>query len=188
MPESVDLEGRILSDNVEKLQQRVDRQREKLDGPVVAVEVTQARCDASIEAYEQAEAERQRLAASLKLARRRAHRLAKEAKRAKKLARATKEDRDDAVRELDEHRVAHDKRAAKLTKAEAALAAAPKLEVVPATAPPPSKKAAPARTAAVKKAPVKKAPAKKAVVKKAPVKKAPVKKAPAAAKKATKKA
>jgi chromosome segregation ATPase len=158
-----------MSDNVEQLQQRVAKRREKLEDAASAVELTQARFDASAAAYEQADADRKRLKTSLKLAKRRARRLAKEAKRATKLAHVTLDDRDDAVRELDEHLVAHDKRAAKLEKAEAALAAAPQPEVVAV----PVKKAAPARKAPVKRTPVKKVPARKAPVRKAPVKKAP---------------
>jgi hypothetical protein len=165
-----------MSDNVEQLQQRVARQKEKLEDAAGAVELTQERFDASAAAYEQADVERKRLKTSLKLAKRRARRLKKEAKGVQKLVHATKDDRDDAARELDEHVAVRDKRAAKLAKAEAELAAVPVVEVstpAPPAPAPPVKKAAPARKAPAKKAAVKKSPVKKAPAKKAPVKRTP---------------
>jgi chromosome segregation ATPase len=162
-----------MADDVELLQQRVDKQKDKLGVTAGIVDLTQARFDTASAAYDEAERERKRLKAARKLATRRAHRLAKEAKRAKKLARATKEDRDDADFEIAEHLADRDKRQAKLAKAEGALAAAQALAPPP---PPPVKKAAPARKAPAKKTPAKKAPA----ARKAPVKRTPAKKAPTA--------
>ena len=109
-----------MSDNVELLQQRAGKQRVKADMAARIVDLTQARFDASSVAYDEAERERKRLTSAAKVAKRRAHRLAIEAKRATKLARAAKDDRDDAASELDEHVATYDDRRAKLAKAEAA--------------------------------------------------------------------
>ena len=74
--------------------------------------------------YEDVDRERKRVKAALKLAQKRAKRLAKEVKRTKKLARAAEDDRDDAETELAENHATRDKRRSKLAKAQAALAAA----------------------------------------------------------------
>jgi chromosome segregation ATPase len=169
-----------MADDVEILQQRVDKQRDKLGLAAGIVDLTQARLDTATAAYDEAERERKRLKDALRLARRRADRLAKEAKQAKKLARATKEDRDDADLELAEHVATRDKRQAKLVKVEAALAEAQAL-AEPPPPPPPAKKAATARKAPAKKTPAaRKTPAKKTpAARETPAKKTAAKRAPA---------
>ena len=78
-----------MSHDVELLQQRVSKQRDKLALVTGIVELAEVRLDASSAAYDDAHRERKQVKATLELAKRRAHRLAKDAKRAKKRARAT---------------------------------------------------------------------------------------------------
>ena len=159
--------GPILSDSMELLQQRVSRHQEKLEHATGVLDLTRARFDTSSAAYADADRARARIKKALKLAKRRAARLAKEAAHAKQLARETKDDRDDAETELAENLALHDKRRVKLAKAQAALAAA-EAEGAVEESPAPTREAAPARRTATRKsvatkaAPAKKAPAKRA--------------------------
>jgi hypothetical protein len=96
-------EGRILSDDTGLLQQRVAKQRQKLEQARTVVELTRGRFDAAAEAHEEAERERKRKESALELAKGRAKRLAKETKRARRLSEAVGQDRADAENELAEH-------------------------------------------------------------------------------------
>jgi chromosome segregation ATPase len=146
-----------LSDDIELLKQRVSTQQEKFDQATGVVDLAQARFDTASAAFEDADRERKRVKTALKLAQRRASRLAKEAKRTEKLARTAKEDRDDAETELAENHAVRDRRQAKMAKAQATLSAAQvQADLKEPVAP------APARSTIVRKQPAKKAaPAKK---------------------------
>ena len=117
-------EGRILSDDMELLRQRVTKQGQKLEQARAVVDLTQARLDAASAAHEDADRERKRKESALELAKSRAKRLAKETKRARRLSEAVGQDRADAENELAERLETREKRQSKLAKAEAALAAA----------------------------------------------------------------
>lgn len=156
-----------MSDDLELLQQRVSSRQEKLDQATGALDLAQTRFDASSAAYESADRERRRVKAALKLARKRADRLAKEAKRTKRMAREAETDRDDAENELAEHHAVRDKRQAKLAKSLASLEAA-KTAAAASEPVAPAKKATSARTASARKQPARKAsPAKKSPTKRA---------------------
>jgi hypothetical protein len=134
--------------------------------------------DSASAAFEDAERERKRVAAALKLARKRADRLMKEAKRTKKLAKAAAEDRDDAGSELAEDFAARDNRQAKLAKAQAAVAAAQAASaatepVAAVTTSTPAKSEPPKRSPTRKQPATKTSPVKKAT----PARKAPAKRA-----------
>ena len=156
-------EGRIVSRRTWSCcSEEVSRKRERLDHASGVVELTQTRFETASTAYDEAIRERKRVKTALRLAQRRAERLAKEAKRAKTSLRAAAEDRDDADSELSENISTRDKRQAKLVKAEAALAAAEATATVQQE-PAPAKKAAPAtkRAPATKAATTKAGPARK---------------------------
>jgi len=134
-----------LSDNRELLQQKVNSQRQKLDQAKTVVELTQARVDAASKAHKDADRERKRKKAALKLAKARVKRLDKDAKRSRKLAAAFGQDRADAENELAENLQAQQECQAELSKAEGALAAEEAAQDVERAA---TKKATPRKRAA----------------------------------------
>lgn len=138
-----------MSDNMELLEQRVNKQRQKLEQASTVVQLTQERFDAASAAKDDAARERKRLKSALKLAQSRTKRLGRDAKKARKLAYALGQDRTDAKNELAESLEAQRAREGKLAKAEAALAAARathdvEQSVASTTARSPGKRATPA--------------------------------------------
>jgi hypothetical protein len=135
-----------LAENIELLRQQVDSRRQKFTEATSVMELKQQRLESTTAVHDEVDHEHQRLKSSLRVAKRRARRLAKQTKRARRLARAASDDRRDAENELAEHVKRRDKQQSKLTEAEAALAAAETRAAEERTTPP--KSAAPRRRAA----------------------------------------
>ena len=116
--------GGTVSENLELLQQRADRQREKAEEANTVLQSVEARLSSATTASDEARRERKRTRSARRVAEQRLARLAKEEKKARKLAREADEDRADAENELAESRRTWEKRQAKLAAAEADVAAA----------------------------------------------------------------
>ncbi len=138
--------------------QRLKRHRAKAERATVAVEMDEARLADAIHADEQTAQVLADLKASLKGAKQYVKRLSSELTLAQKLAKSARRDRQVAQRELTAHRLAAQKRAAKLASVESASGPAAAAEEIPdrATAPPPpTTSPKPATSPAAKRAPAK---------------------------------